>query len=509
MNKKILICLLLISNTLIKSGTSVFVQNNTPYKFSIKIKQKAERLSKKYWKKGAKKISPWGKRTKILYTGRDTGVKRKKKYAFYLYLKPNVPNAKTLTLKVRLRGKWIGSKIWKTVGHDKYRDGNRVYTSNYNLGRNKPKLEISHKFYKAGTFNDILFVINPKRVISKKRNTINPEKITVLAYNTYFINNTISPGITKRSKIIPGIINDLADPDVIIFSETFHDNARKEILKRLKKYKYKYATCVVGAGFHMVKKVFDEPIKQPYIVDFNSKRFKKDRKYQQGGEGDPSSGFLKGGVLDGGVIIVSKYRITKAWEIVFKDSKAEDTHAKKGAVYAKINKEGKNYHIFGTHPQASYKGVTEHKETRKKQFASLKKFIDKMKIPESEPVILGGDLNMDLISKAGRKEVNNVLKQIKFSLPKIIGHKYSHDNTTNDFLDPKAEKPQLLDYILYSKNHLQPKRATAEVLIPRTKRPWCAKILRSDSSWKKGQFDLSDHYPVAGYFEYQERIPLS
>ena len=523
MNKKILIFLLLTINTLVKPGTNVFVQNNTPYKFSVEIKQKKTHLNEKHWKKHATTIIPWGKKTKILYTGRDTGVKNNKEYAFYMTLKPN--NGKSTILKIKLEGKFfIGSKIWKAVDSEEWREGNSAYSREYSIN-NKIKLDILHKFYEAGTFNDILFVINKhqdiSQIISKsasvfskfignssKENTkenitpINNKKITILAYNLFNLNPFFkdSPGIQKRSKIFPKAIDRLAkdnktDFDVLIFSECFDDNGRREILKRLKTFGYKFSTCILGSGFHEIEAVFDEPIKQPYIVDFNSEDFKTDKIYQQAGEGDPPSGF-SGGVLDGGIIIVSKYPIKKAREIIYKDSKASDKHAKKGAVYAKINKNGKNYHIFGTHTQASYDNVTQYSETRKKQFASLKKFVDKMNIPKNEPVFVCGDLNIDLISEDGKKEVNNVLEQINFSLPTKIGHSCSHDNLTNDFLQTEAEKPQLLDYILYSKNHLQPKKAKTEILIPRTNTPW-------NNKWnKKGRFDLSDHYPVFGYFEF-------
>ncbi len=503
MNKKTLIFFLLISNTLIKPGTNIYVQNNTPYNFSVKVKETKTHLEKKYWKKGSRNIRPWGKRTKILYTGRDTGVKRKKKYAFHMELKPtNISNGKSVTLKTQLRGKLIGSKIWKAVDGEKWQDGNGLYRRNYFI-KNKIKLRVIHKFYEAGTFNDILFVINtvsPKKT-EKDVTPKDSKKFTILAYNIYNLNPAVSPGIQERSEMFPERIDKLGkdkktDFDVLVFSECFDDDGRKEILKRLKSFGYKFSTCILGAGFHEIKAVFDKPIKQPYIVNFNSKKFKTNKKYQQAGEGDPPSGFLKGGILDGGVIIVSKHPITKTREIIYKEYEAGgDKHAKKGAVYAKINKDGKNYHLFGTHTQASYENVTQYSGTRKKQFDSLKRFIDEMNISKNEPVFICGDLNIDGISKAGKKELKEVLKQTNFSLPRKKGHKYSHDNNTNDFLKKGKEKPQLLDYIIFSKKHSQPKKASSEVLIPRTDTPW-------DKNWKKGHFDLSDHYPVLGQFEF-------
>lgn len=125
--------------------------------------------------------------------------------------------------------------------------------------------------------------------------------------------------------------------------------------------------------------------------------------------------------------------------------------AKKGAVYAKINKNGNLYHIFGTHPEAVIEKV------KLDQLKELKQFIDSLQIPKTEPIIVGGDMNID---------TNNIPKMLKIldaKNPRLIGdEKFSADPYKNQLKHlGNMDIQKRLDYLLLIKGHVQPNSKTS------------------------------------------------
>src|SRR5690554_355735 len=57
-------------------------------------------------------------------------------------------------------------------------------------------------------------------------------------------------------------------------------------------------------------------------------------------------------IEDGGVAIVSRWPIEEQIQYVYKEGCGADYLSNKGFVYARINKNGENYHVIGTHAQA-------------------------------------------------------------------------------------------------------------------------------------------------------------
>ena len=57
-------------------------------------------------------------------------------------------------------------------------------------------------------------------------------------------------------------------------------------------------------------------------------------------------------IEDGGVAIVSRWPIEEQIQYVYKQGCGADYLSNKGFVYARINKNGENYHVIGTHAQA-------------------------------------------------------------------------------------------------------------------------------------------------------------
>ena len=144
-------------------------------------------------------------------------------------------------------------------------------------------------------------------------------------------------------------------PDVVVFNEAFHDAARKSLLDGMSKQGYTYQT-----------KVVDGP----------------------GGD-------------NGGVVIVSRWKIEEEAQLLFSRCAAlpgetSDCLSRKGAMYVRINKQGRLFHVFGTHTQSSRGGANT--EARNSQLKELIEFA-KRKAPDAaamgEPVIFSGDMNID------------------------------------------------------------------------------------------------------------------
>jgi sphingomyelin phosphodiesterase len=269
-----------------------------------------------------------------------------------------------------------------------------------------------------------------------------PQTLEVLSYNIYMRPRFLFfDGQEVRASLLP---NKIQGYDVIIFQEAFDDHVRNNLLNRLNN-EYPYQTKILGS---------DQGIRQ-----------------------------------DGGVIIVSKWPIAAQAQRLFGDvCAAEDCLADKGVLYAQINKQGQIYHLFGTHIQSG-----RNKETiREQQFHIIKSFIDSKQIPENEPVIVGGDFNVNRFSQSTYESMITILD---VTHPSSKGLRYTSDGKINDLKGRNTRT--YLDYIFYSNNHLRPAEAFNEV-----------RLIRADKEWKgitkTSHQDLSDHYPVYGYFEFKK-----
>lgn len=211
----------------------------------------------------------------------------------------------------------------------------------------------------------------------------------------------------------------------------------------------------------------------------------------------------------GGVMVFSKHPIAIDKDYIFKSHSSLDANAAKGVKYVKIIKKAlgqpdQPYHIFATHTNASYefpKAVgsrlsmtDEGRIARRGQFDEMRTFIKKQRIPKNEPVIMVGDMNVDMISEKGKSgdEYADMLKRLNAVHPQVAGYTYTLDRTTNEWVNPDDGPPQYLDYGLYSKDHLKPTEATNT--------PICLKQYGHNICRKGGTkgtpHDVSDHYPV-------------
>jgi endonuclease/exonuclease/phosphatase family metal-dependent hydrolase len=271
-----------------------------------------------------------------------------------------------------------------------------------------------------------------------------PDQLSVLAYNIYMRPTTLfKNGQAIRAELIPPRVTGY---DALILSEAFDDDVRRVLLVRLRERGYPHATPVVGT----------------------------DRGLEQ----------------DGGVLIVSRWPIGRHVSLRFGSTCAgSDCRADKGVMYARIDKQGRAYHLFGTHTNAD----KANRQVRAQQFRLLRRFIDDQRIPPGEAVLVGGDLNVD---RAEREEFQAMLQILGAAALPFRGHGFTYDGRLNQLCSGREQ--EYLDYVLYLTAHRQP-RATASYQE--------ARVLRSAAVWREYGFekwfvDLSDHYPVLGFFDF-------
>jgi phospholipase C len=176
-------------------------------------------------------------------------------------------------------------------------------------------------------------------------------------------------------------------------------------------------------------------------------------------------------MTNGGVVVFSKYPIVESKEHCFTNSAYIDSLSAKGIQYIKINKFGINYNIIATHLNASY-GKRNGAEVRKLQIEEVADFIQALNLPTTEPVIFAGDMNVD--PHINPDEYSNMVSTLGIQPIRNVGHAHSLVN-----------RPGMVDYIMYAKNHRQPIQATCDI----------RQITYNGR-------DISDHYPIIGIFQF-------
>jgi len=220
------------------------------------------------------------------------------------------------------------------------------------------------------------------------------------------------------------------------------------------------------------------------------------------------------GEIGSGLAIFSKFVIEQGDFIDWADGidlTNPERFSDKGVMYARINKDGKKYHVFNSHTQSNSAG--DGHPIREKQFLKIRQFVTSFNIAEDELIMLGGDFNEDYFHDYDKRENgvehnNNHDYEDMVSLldadidPKKLpvmaeGLKYSQDTEKNKMLkamwlgDKKyGTSQELLDYVFISKNlkfgdQLKAdKTSFCEILIPQVPK-----------GCNEADCMLSDHFP--------------
>ena len=419
--------------------TWVYFENNSALSFNVSIQQYGTHiLSSGEWNPSANTVAAWEGQKEIMWTNRNTGIHNGDDFFFDMHL---LSGSDTVTLQLKLTGTFTASNMWisaqgPSFSHPWYGDNN-FHDATFIL--NGKSYTLKYHAYFTGGYDNVFFALqegDPHPI--NYADTSNANTFNVLAYNIFMLTPPI--GISDqdtRAAVIPDHIHGY---DAIIFSEAFYNNARNTLQTGISA-EYPYMTAVVDNGI---------------LND------------------------------DGGVFIASRFPIMNSSQIVFSDCNGSDCLAAKGVMYAKIDKLGKTYHLFGTHTQA-WNTATD-VATRIFQFKEMDQFISSQNIPSTEAVIIGGDLNVDMIAN-NLGEYDGMLDSLKLMEPTYIGHPYTYDSDISYYASGSAY--EFLDYVMTKNDYLNPTSASNEVL-----------ILRSIDDSMFNMFDLSDHLAVWGHFEF-------
>jgi endonuclease/exonuclease/phosphatase family metal-dependent hydrolase len=427
--------------------TYILVTNNTNESIDINPvinTDDADFKNSTHWQGSATTLSPYETK-EVLRFDRDAGLHTSNRYHFTVQVSNTLFPAQDLQFDFDVKAKTVFGSDIKAFMTLPGSTNQAILTANglehYKTNFWSPSYTLSARSWlkTAHINNNYHFVINKN--IASVSDTPSNHTISVLTYNTQlmpFYAGTVDklnqPGI--RAKDIPAKI---ANNDVVVLEELFDHDLRESISSEMRKY-YSHYTTVVGEGTSRA--------------------------------------------LTGGVMIFSKWPIVREKQIVYNASSGLDSLSAKGAMYVAINKNGKIYHVFGTHLQAA--DDDDSVKARRKQLSELANFVDLMNIPAEEPVLLAGDFNIDEFSN----EAQNLYAILNASAPANIGFRYSVDNFTNSMNVGKERKR--LDYILYRNTNSKPILAVNNVYVLRD--------LNNEVMWP--EFDLSDHYPTDSYFAF-------
>ncbi|ESU23490.1 phospholipase C [Flavobacterium enshiense DK69] len=279
--------------------------------------------------------------------------------------------------------------------------------------------------------------VNVEKTSSSKLAEVT-ESLKVMSYNVYQL-PSIMPQYKSRDRAaaLYTYVSNLGanSPDVLVIEEGFNTNFGNEFLAKIKTL-YPYATpllglyCGSGGGTSL------------YPNDWNS-----------------YSGACGNSIfyVNGGTIILSKYPILAKHQLVYVNKISSlEGNSNRGVAYAVINKNGKKFHVFGTHTASEQPGYPG-RATREKQFAEMRAFKNKFHIPVSEPVIYAGDMNVEYTLTSeyeGMKGILNANVNYYFD-PLTIRGTYSNQNTVVQY-QGYTDYNNTLDYILYSNEHKLP-----------------------------------------------------
>lgn len=445
----LLVVLLIISSfqlSLIGQSTYVYFQNNTDQTIYIEsVQSGGNSLSNSYWDATNATLQPWQLTTEGLRVNRTTGITNGEDFYFDVLIHDTQD---TVILQLKLTGSLIDSDMWHSAkgnGFDHaWNDDGNFYEETITFGGKTCVLK-----YKAalnGLYDDVTYVLHDIDPYNTPDESTNADALTVLTYNIYMLTPPIS--FSDQDTRAERMIHSLSEYDVIFIQEAFDNTAREDYLTPGLATVYPYHTSIL-----------DIP-------------------------GTANE--------DGGVMIFSKYPIDLELQHYYENCYSYECLTNKGFMYAKINKLGKPYHLIATHTQAFISEIEV--TTRKAQIQEIRHFIDTLGIPANEPIIVGGDMNVDYYENH-YGEYDSMYIYLNAVEPPFTGHMFTFQPDLSYYAESGPD--ELLDFLLPIADHPMPTSFFNET-----------RILRQvhDDMW--GMFDMSDHFAVYGRFEYPQNLNI-
>lgn len=155
----------------------------------------------------------------------------------------------------------------------------------------------------------------------------------------------------------------------------------------------------------------------------------------------PSPSFWKPQVIDGGLVILSRYPIQETDFFGFGNGAFPDIFSYKGILYAKIQVHTHSIHIFTLHTQATYPSESQeildiYRQVRQEQIRSCVKFIANKIQFLNEPYFLLGDFNTD----ASSNEYDELIEFMKeIDLEDVLKNNLGHSPSTYGIINENGE----------------------------------------------------------------------
>lgn len=390
-------------------------------------------------------LSAWQPSTEVLRTNRESGVHNGVDFFFDVKISSA---SDTVTLQLMLNGNFIGSDMWHSVkgngfDHPWYSDGN-FYQQNFTFAGKDMTIKYRSEF--TGGYDDVVYAFHENEPYPMdSAELLRKEVLNVMSYNIYCLTPPIA--FTDQDERCRHIVDVCEGYDVVLIQEAFDNDSRTNELIPNMSPEFPYYTAILDTANTLE---------------------------------------------DGGIMIFSRWPIETELQYYWKNCESQDCLANKGIMYAKINKLGVPYHIMATHMQAFTS--TPEVIARMAQLHEAKDFIQSLGIPANEPVIYGGDLNVD-------KHVNNLNEYDSLYVilnsfePALTGYPNTYDPTINYYGSGPVE---YLDYVLAINNYATPVSITNEPMVERS---------IHDDLW--GMFDLSDHFAIRARIEYPANVGVA
>lgn len=434
-----LVCLwLLACSTQALADSYVFITNSTPETVSVDVHHSGDRTLDEgdEWQQEATQIGPWETK-RVLRFNRYSGLRSGANYQF----ETRVSNgADTVVMAQTLRGTWYGSTIRHGARSDDFQSpwysDREIHTFDTRFATRESSSSFKAKF--TGGYDDFHYTLHDKPVVEAASAG---NGLKVLTYNIWAL-PLLATRINDR---LDGLPEHLSGYDVLLLQEVF-GGKRDEFLERLAQ-EYPYQTEVLNA---------------PGI-----------------------------NLFDGGVMIASRWPIVSQADYVFPGCAGTDCFSERGVTYVQVIKQGKAYHLTGTHTASS--DSDEARALRQEQFRQIRSLADAQNIPASEPLLMGGDFNVNKLRWAG--DYADMLQNLGAEAPLSTGYTAStYDPRINQNISGSlagGSSVEYLDYVVYARDHRQPLESRNDV-----------RVFRSLNEPLWGVWDLSDHFPVLGDFSF-------
>lgn len=186
--------------------------------------------------------------------------------------------------------------------------------------------------------------------------------------------------------------------------------------------------------------------------------------------------------LSNGLMILSKYRLEKKENIVFKKLSQADIFAAKGAVLAKVYIDTQSLYIINTHLQADYES-NRYQDLRRAQLQHIKKELIEPHIDSNAKLLVAGDLNIE--------------ENIESTEYRALASEFKWKDWVFDFFKKPSTSFDMDNF--WNKSYSQSSRLDY-FLANFTSKIFHIKIEKPRKKYGKEEIDLADHYGISAEF---------